>query len=174
MRIGTAAALAVTLSATATAAMGLTGPAVAAGALTGALTGAAAGALTLAGDPIPDEWKNRTSLRILPGRPRQNNDVRLFAHCPEAANHVIIGSTAFNLKGSTRLYREVGESLSDRGLARRSVSISYFALPGPHQVRMKCVAVTMNQKTRIRKIKLISRYAVPLLVRRFRMAQFFD
>ncbi|WP_345569552.1 hypothetical protein [Nonomuraea rosea] len=166
MRIGTAAALVVTLSATATAATGLTGPA--------AATGAPAGVRTLAGDPIPDEWKNRTSLRILPGRPRQNNDVRLFAHCPEAANHVIIGSTAFNLKGSTRLYREVGESLSDRGLARRSVSISYFALPGPHQVLMKCVVVTMNQKTRIRKIKVISRYAVPLLVRRFRMAQFFD
>ncbi|MFC4123089.1 hypothetical protein [Nonomuraea zeae] len=134
---------------------------------------AATAVRTTASGPSPDEWKKVTSLRILPDRPRQNNDVRLFIHCPTTANHVIIGSTAFNLMGSTRLYREVGESLSDRGLARRTVSISYYALPGHHQVHMKCVLVTMNKKTRIRKIKVISRCTVPIVVRRFRLAQFF-
>ncbi|MGW0803490.1 hypothetical protein [Nonomuraea sp. NPDC002799] len=126
-----------------------------------------------AGDGIPAEWRKRTTLRVLPGRPRQNSNVRLLGHCPTTADHAIIGSTAFNLKGSRRLYREVGASPSDRGLFRRSVSISYFALPGDHEVRMTCVNVTMNQKTRIRKIDVISRCSVPLEVRRFRIAQFF-
>ncbi|WP_336213777.1 hypothetical protein [Nonomuraea sp. LPB2021202275-12-8] len=124
-------------------------------------------------DPIPAEWKNLTSLRVLPERPRQNNDVRILAHCPVAANHAVVGSTAFTLKGSRRLYREVGAGLSDRGLARRSVSISYYALLGHHEVHMKCVKVTIDQKTRFRKIRVISRCSVPLLVRRFRIAQFF-
>ncbi|MER5318255.1 hypothetical protein [Streptosporangium roseum] len=126
------------------------------------------------GSDGPDGWKKRTSLRVLPQWPRQNNNVRILAHCPTTANHAVIGSTAFTLKGSTRLYREVGLGLSDRGLGRRAVSISYYALPGYHEVCMKCVKVTIDQKTRIRKIRVISRYSVPLQVRRFRIAQFFD
>ncbi|MFD8532402.1 hypothetical protein ACFV0L_33805 [Streptosporangium canum] len=133
-----------------------------------------AGIGAVTGDHIPAELKNRTSLRVLPEWPRQNNNVRILAHCPPAANHAIIGSTAFTLKGSTRLYREVGLGLSNRGLGRRAVSISYYVLPGDHEVCMKCVKVTINQKTRIRKIRVISRYSVPLQVRRFRIAQFFD
>ncbi|ACZ91615.1 hypothetical protein [Streptosporangium roseum] len=129
---------------------------------------------SVTGGSGPDGWKKRTSLRVLPQWPRQNNNVRILAHCPTAANHAIIGSTAFTLKGSTRLYREVGLGLSDRGLGRRAVSISYYALPGYHEVCMKCVKVTIDQKTRIRKIRVISRYSVPLQVRRFRIAQFFD
>ncbi|WP_162795182.1 hypothetical protein [Nonomuraea lactucae] len=133
-----------------------------------------AGIRPVTGDTIPDAWKKRTSLLVLPQRPRQNNVVRVFAHCPPAANHAIIGSTAFTLKGSSRLYREVGLGLSDRGLGRRSVSISYYAFLGHHEVLMKCVKVTINQKTRLRKVKVISRYAVPLKIRKFRISQFFD
>ncbi|MFC7647151.1 hypothetical protein ACFQX6_46470 [Streptosporangium lutulentum] len=74
------------------------------------------------GGQIPPELKNVTSLRVLPWNPRQNNNVRIFVHCPPTSNHAIIGSTAFNLKGSRRIYREVGLGLSDRGLGRRSAA----------------------------------------------------
>lgn len=123
---------------------------------------------------IPPALKNVTSLRVLPWDPRQNNNVRILVHCPPVSNHAIIGSTAFNLKGSRRIYREVGLGLSDRGLGHRSASISYFALPGYHEVCLKCVKVTMNQQTRIRRIRVVGRDSVPLLVRRFRIEQFFD
>ncbi|MEU8250254.1 hypothetical protein [Nonomuraea sp. NPDC048916] len=138
--------------------------------------GQAAGARTdppTTDDQPKDDWKKLTSLRVLPEWPRQNDVVRIFVHCPTEANHAIIGSTAFTLKGSWRLYREVGLGLSDRGLGRRSVIISYYALPGHHQVRMKCVKVTINHKTRIRKIRVISRCTVPLTVRRFSLSRFF-
>ncbi|MGV9776691.1 hypothetical protein [Streptosporangium sp. NPDC003464] len=140
----------------------------------GAVTPPPAGIGAITGDHIPAELKNRTSLRVLPEWPRQNNNVRIFVHCPPTANHAIIGSTAFTLKGSTRIYREVGLGLSDRGLGRRAVSISYYALPGYHDVCMKCVKVTIDEQTRIRKIRVISRYSVPLQVRRFDIGQFFD
>ncbi|MEV6868854.1 hypothetical protein AB0M44_48790 [Streptosporangium subroseum] len=123
---------------------------------------------------IPPALKKVTSLRVLPWNPRQNNNVRIFVHCPPVSNHAIIGSTAFNLKGSRRIYREVGLSLSNRGLGRRSAGISYFTLLGYHEVCLKCVKVTMNQQTRLRRIRVIGRDSVPLLVRRFRIEQFFD
>ncbi|GGO77598.1 hypothetical protein [Nonomuraea cavernae] len=123
-------------------------------------------------DSPPKDWKKVTSLRVLPELPRQNDVVRIFVHCPTTANHAIIGSTAFALKGSRRFYREVGLGLSDRGLGRRAVIISYYTLLGDHDVRLKCVKVTINQKTRLRKIRLISRCTVPLTVRRFRLARF--
>lgn len=126
------------------------------------------------GDHIPAEWKTRTSLRVLPHSPRQRNIVRIFAHCPKKANHAIIGSTAFTLKGSRRLYREVGLGLSDRGLGTRSASISYYALLGFHQVCMECVKVTIDQETRLRRIQVIGRDSAPLRIRRFRAEQFFD
>ncbi|MEV0385530.1 hypothetical protein [Nonomuraea sp. NPDC050643] len=128
----------------------------------------------VSGDTIPDAWKKRTSLRVLPEWPRQNDVVRIFVHCPTAANHAIIGSTAFGLKGSNRLYREVGLGLSDRGLGRRGVLISYYAKLGDHTVGLKCVKATVDHKTRISRSRLISRFDVPLRVRRFRVTQFFD
>jgi hypothetical protein len=123
-------------------------------------------------DPPPEDWKKLTSLRVLPEHPHQNDIVRIFAHCPVTANHAIIGSTAFALKGSRRLYREVGLGLSDRGLGRRAASISYYALLGHHEVRMTCVKVTIDPETRYRKIQVISRCTAPLTVRRFRLSQF--
>ncbi|MEU8143962.1 hypothetical protein [Nonomuraea sp. NPDC048901] len=123
---------------------------------------------------IPPELKNVPSLRVLPWDPRQASHVRIFVHCPPKANHALIGSTAFALKGSRRLYREVGLGLSDRGLAHRAVSISYSALPGFHGAHLKCVKVKMNQKTRIRRIRVLGRDATPLYVRRFSIWQFFD
>lgn len=127
----------------------------------------------MAGDPLPPDWKKVTSLRVLPYLPRQNNNVRIMVHCPTTANHAIIASTAFGLKGSRRPYREVGVGLSDRGLARRTASISYYALLGAHEVRLTCVKVTIDEKTRFREIRVISRCSVPIGVRRFRLAQFF-
>lgn len=124
------------------------------------------------GDPPSDGWKRRTSLLVMPQRPRQNNVVRILAHCPTSANHAVIGSTAFRLKGSARWYREVGLGLSDRGLGRRSVAISYYAPLGHHEVRMTCVKVTIDKRSRVSHRKVISRYAVPLQVRRFRVSQF--
>jgi hypothetical protein len=126
------------------------------------------------GNQIPPELKYVTSLRVLPWNPHQNDNVRIFVHCPPTSNHALIGSTAFNLKGSRRIYREVGLGLSDRGLGRRSAGISYFVLPGDHEVCLTCVKVTMNQQTRIRKIRVTGRDSVPLFVRRFRIEQFFD
>ncbi|MGW0593617.1 hypothetical protein [Streptosporangium sp. NPDC002607] len=123
---------------------------------------------------IPKALKNVPSLRILPPWPRQASHVRIFVHCPPSSNHAIVGSTAFNLKGSNRLYREIGVGLSDRGLAHRAASISYFALPGPHGACLKCVKVTMNKQTRIRRIRVTGRASAPLFVRRFSIWQFFD
>ncbi|WP_326645615.1 hypothetical protein OG884_13655 [Streptosporangium sp. NBC_01755] len=123
---------------------------------------------------IPKALKNVPSLRVLPPWPRQASHVRIFVHCPPSSNHAIIGSTAFNLKGSNRLYREIGVGLSDRGLAHRGASISYFALPGPHGACLKCVKVTMNKQTRIRRIRVTGRAFAPLFVRRFSIWQFFD
>jgi hypothetical protein len=128
---------------------------------------------TGSGDSPSDAWKKRTSLLVMPQRPRQNNVVRILAHCPTTANHALIGSTAFRLKGSARMYREVGLGLSGRGFGRRSVSISYYAPRGHHIVRMTCVKVTIDKKTRVSRVKVISRYAVPLQVRKFRISQFF-
>ncbi|MFG3437664.1 hypothetical protein ACGF0J_10515 [Nonomuraea sp. NPDC047897] len=124
------------------------------------------------GDPPSDGWKQRTSLLVMPQHPRQNDVVRIFVHCPTAANHALIGSTAFRLKGSARLYREVGLGLSDRGLGRRSVGISYYAPLGHHVVHLTCVKVTIDKRTRVSHRKVISRYAVPLQVRRFSLKRF--
>ncbi|MFJ2033909.1 hypothetical protein [Streptosporangium sp. NPDC087985] len=55
----------------------------------------------------------------------------------------------------------------------RSVSISYYALPGFHKVCLKCVKVTMNHETRIRRIRVVGRDSTPLYVRRFSIWQFF-
>jgi hypothetical protein len=123
---------------------------------------------------IPKALKNVPSLRILPPWPRQASHVRIFVHCPPSSNHAIVGSTALNLKGSNRLYREIGVGLSNRGLAHRAASISYFALPGPHGACLKCVKVTMNKQTRIRRIRVTGRASAPLFVRRFSIWQFFD
>ncbi|NUW44417.1 hypothetical protein [Nonomuraea rhodomycinica] len=122
--------------------------------------------------PLPKDWKKRTSLRILPQWPRQNDTVRVFVHCPTKANHALIGSTAFTLKGSWRIYREVGLGLSDRGLGRRGVGISYYAFPGDHLAHLKCVKVTIDEHTRLRKVRVISRFTVPLVVRPFRLRRF--
>lgn len=123
---------------------------------------------------IPEALKKVTSLRVLPPWPRQASHVRIFVHCPRGSNHALVGSSAFPQKGSTRLYREVGMGVSDRGLAHHSASISYFALPGAHGACLKCVKVTMNKKTRIRRIRVTGRASAPLYVRRFSIWQFFD
>ncbi|MFD1535968.1 hypothetical protein [Nonomuraea guangzhouensis] len=123
--------------------------------------------------PIPKALKKVAWLRILPGNPRQASHVRIFVHCPKKANHAIIGSTAFQLKGSRRIYREVGMGFSDRGLGHRGVSISYYALPGWHKALLKCVKVTINKKTRISRTRVLGRDAIPLYVRRFSIWQYF-
>nr|WP_055505780.1 hypothetical protein [Nonomuraea pusilla] len=118
-------------------------------------------------------WKRVTSLRVVPRRPQQNDVVRIFVHCPTQANHAIIGSTAFTLKGSRRLYREVGLGLSKRGLGRKGVVISYYALPGYHPVLLRCVKATMRKVSRIRRTRVVGRAAAPLVVRPFRLRRFF-
>ncbi|MFB9676195.1 hypothetical protein [Streptosporangium vulgare] len=123
---------------------------------------------------IPPWLKKVPSLRVVPMWPRQASSVRIFVHCPPKSNHAIIGSTAFNLKGSRRIYREVGLGLSNRGLGHRAVSISYFALPGFHKACLTCVKVTMNKRTRIRRIKVLGRDSAPIYLRRFSIWQFFD
>ena len=125
-------------------------------------------------NPIPKALRKVPSLRILPSRPRQGSHVRVFVHCPKKANHAIIGSTAFRLKGSRRIYREVGAGLTGRGLAHRSVSISSYALLGFHEALLKCVKVTINTKTRFSRTRVIGRDAIPLYVRRFSIWQYFD
>ncbi|MGP4101496.1 hypothetical protein [Nonomuraea sp. KM90] len=118
-------------------------------------------------------WQKLTSFRVSPEVPHQNDVIRVLLHCPVEANHAIVGSTAFTLKGSWRIYREVGVGLSGRGFGRRGVIISRYAPPGDHEVRMKCVKVTIDKATGLRKVKLISRAAGPLTVRKFRIGQYF-
>ncbi|NUT39625.1 MAG: hypothetical protein HOV86_06505 [Thermoactinospora sp.] len=131
----------------------------------------AAEAVTARGaDP---DWRKLTSFRVSPGAPHQNDVIRVLLHCPDEANHAIVGSTAFPLKGSWRIFREVGLGLGERGFAKAGVIISRYAPPGDHVVRMKCVNVVADEKTGLRKVKVISRSAVPLVVRPFRVRQFF-
>ncbi|MFF5110213.1 hypothetical protein [Streptosporangium sp. NPDC000509] len=123
---------------------------------------------------IPPWLKKVPSLRVVPTWPRQASSVRIFVHCPPNSNHAIIGSGAFNLKGSRRIYREVGLGLSNRGLGHRAASISRFVLPGSHGACLTCVKVTMNKQTGIRRIKVLGRASAPLYVRRFSIWQFFN
>ncbi|MEV4529402.1 hypothetical protein [Streptosporangium sp. NPDC049304] len=123
---------------------------------------------------IPPWLKKVPSLRVVPTWPRQASSVRIFVHCPPNSNHAIIGSGAFNLKGSRRIYREVGLGLSNRGLGHRAASISRFVLPGYHGACLTCVKVTMNKQTGIRRIKVLGRASAPLYVRRFSIWQFFN
>lgn len=118
-------------------------------------------------------WKKLTSFLVMPEAPHQNDVIRVLLHCPVEANHAIVGSTAFTLKGSWRRYREVGVSLSDRGFGKRGVIISRYAPPGDHEVHMKCVKVTIDKASGLRKVKVLSRGWAPLLVRDFRVRQYF-
>jgi hypothetical protein len=94
-------------------------------------------------------------------------------HCPDEANHAIVGSTAFTLKGSWRLFREVGVGLGEKGFGKAGIIISRYALPGHHTVLMKCVKVTADKVTGLRKVEVLSRSSAPLVVRVFRVHQFF-
>lgn len=97
----------------------------------------------------------------------------MLLHCPDDSNHAIVGSTAFPLKGSWRSYREVGVGLSERGFGRRGIIISRYAPPGHHEVHMKCVKVTIDKATHLRKVKVLGRASEPLFVREFRVKQYF-
>ncbi|TYB69088.1 hypothetical protein FXF51_07480 [Nonomuraea sp. PA05] len=118
-------------------------------------------------------WRKLTSFFVMPHAPHQNDVVRVLLHCPEEANHAIVGSTAFTLKGSWRIYREVGLGLTGRGFARDGVIISRYAPPGHHDVHLKCVKVTIDKATHLRKVKVLSRASAPLLVREFHVKQYF-
>ncbi|WP_026214991.1 hypothetical protein [Nonomuraea coxensis] len=144
------------------------------GAVAALLIGQVAVALPALADQIPPPWKHRTSLRVVPDDPQQNDFVRVFVHCPSPAEHATLTSTAFMLRSSWRPYREVGISLSNRGLGRKTVGISYFTPPGDYEVVLRCVQDKIDKKTRLKKLKLISWYVVPITVRPFRVAHFFD
>ncbi|GAA2206535.1 hypothetical protein GCM10009850_019930 [Nonomuraea monospora] len=138
---------------------------------------AAAAALTIvtatqahAGTP---PWRKLTSFFVMPHAPHQNDFVRVLLHCPDDSNHAIVGSTAFMLKGSWRTYREVGIGLSGRGLGRDGVGISRYAPPGHHEVHLKCVKVTIDKATHLRKVKVLGRASASLFVREFRVKQYF-
>ncbi|WP_237109578.1 hypothetical protein [Nonomuraea sp. MG754425] len=118
-------------------------------------------------------WQKLTSFKVMPYSVHQNDVVRILVHCPVEANHAIVGSTAFTLKGSWRAYREVGLGLGGKGFGKKGVIISRFAWPGEHEVHMKCVKVTIDKVTHVRKVKLLSSASADLLVREFRIRQFF-
>ncbi|MEW1847009.1 hypothetical protein AB0392_54430 [Nonomuraea angiospora] len=153
----------------------------------------ASGALPAPNDPLPADtgsgsnndsgdsadnttplWQKLTSLVVMPESPHQNDVIRVLMHCPTEANHAIVGSTAFPLKGSWRIYREVGASLSKRGFAKKGIVISRFAPLGDHDVNLKCVKVTIDRVIGVRKVKVLSEAVVPIYVRRFHVCQFFD
>ena len=119
------------------------------------------------------DWQNLTSFRVSPQAPHQNDVIRVLLHCPDEANHAIVGSTAFPIKGSWRIYREVGLGLGEKGFAKKGIVISRYAPPGRHVIRMKCVKVIADWPTGLRKVKVISRSAAPVVVRPFRLGQFF-
>ncbi|MEU8324517.1 hypothetical protein AB0C33_39690 [Nonomuraea sp. NPDC048881] len=142
-----------------------------------AVTVVVAGPAALAAaDTGPDgdtTWQKLTSFRVSPAAPHQNDALRLLIHCPSQANHAVVGSTAFPIKGSWRIFREVGVGLGGMGFGKKGVVISRYAPPGEHVVRLKCVKVTADWLTGLRKVKVISRSEVPLVVRPFRLGQFF-
>ncbi|MEU8362222.1 hypothetical protein AB0C27_40010 [Nonomuraea sp. NPDC048882] len=163
---------------TATAAATPTATAAATPTATAAATPTATAAATAAATDDNDnddepKWRKLTSFRISPEAPHQNDVLRVLLHCPVEANHAILGSTAFMLKGSWRRYREVGVGLTSRGFGRRAVIISRYAPPGDHVVRMKCVKVTIHKPSGLRKVKVLSRDALPLTVRHFHIGQYF-
>ncbi|GAA1634399.1 hypothetical protein GCM10009733_034250 [Nonomuraea maheshkhaliensis] len=143
--------------------------------LTAPPAAATATATATSTDDNDDEpkWRKLTSFRISPEAPHQNDVLRVLLHCPVEANHAILGSTAFMLKGSWRRYREVGVGLTSRGFGRRAVIISRYAPPGDHVVRMKCVKVSIHKPSGLRKVKVLSRAALPLTVRHFHIGQYF-
>ncbi|WP_185844897.1 hypothetical protein [Nonomuraea sp. WAC 01424] len=118
-------------------------------------------------------WQKLTSFRVSPDSPHQNDVIRILIHCPTQANHAVVGSTAFPIKGSWRMFREVGVGLGGLGFGKRGVVISRFAPPGEHEVRMKCVQVRADKLTGLRTVKVLSRSAVSLVVRPLRVGQFF-
>jgi hypothetical protein len=118
-------------------------------------------------------WQKLTSFLVRPQAPHQSDAIRVLLHCPIEANHAIVGSTAFPVKGSWRLFREVGVSLSGQGFGKAGIIISRFAPPGRHNVLMKCVKVTIDKATGLRKVKVLGRSSAPLVVREFRVRQFF-
>ncbi|MEU8397163.1 hypothetical protein AB0C28_18380 [Nonomuraea sp. NPDC048892] len=176
MRSITSVAAALALAAS-PAAVPLSAPPAAATAATTPTTTAATAAATAATDDNDNDdepkWRKLTSFRISPEAPHQNDVLRVLLHCPVEANHAILGSTAFMLKGSWRRYREVGVGLTSRGFGRRAVIISRYAPPGDHVVRMKCVKVTIHKPSGLRKVKVLSRDALPLTVRHFHIGQYF-
>ncbi|MEV4800606.1 hypothetical protein AB0K18_11375 [Nonomuraea sp. NPDC049421] len=124
-------------------------------------------------DDKTPKWRKLTSFFVSPESPHQNDVIRVLLHCPDAADHAIVGSTAFPLKGSWRTFREVGVGLTGRNFGRRGVIISRYAPPGHHDVSMKCIKVRIDKKTKIRKVKVISRASASLFVRPFRIRQYF-
>ncbi|MFI9595419.1 hypothetical protein [Nonomuraea sp. NPDC052265] len=135
--------------------------------------GPAALAEAASGQDGDTSWKKLTSFRVSPAAPHQNDAIRLLVHCPTQANHAVVGSTAFPVKGSWRMFREVGIGLGGMGFGKKGVVISRFAPPGEHEVQLKCVKVTADWLTGLRKVKVLSRSSVPLVVRPFRLGQFF-
>ncbi|GAB2933294.1 hypothetical protein ACFMQL_05545 [Nonomuraea fastidiosa] len=125
------------------------------------------------GDGKKPVWRTLTSFFVSPESPHQNDVIRVLLHCPDAASHAIVGSTAFPIKGSWRTFREVGVGLTGRNFGRRGIIISRFAPPGHHEVRMKCVKVRIDRKKGIRKVKVISRASASLTVRPFHIGQYF-
>ncbi|MEV0829229.1 hypothetical protein [Nonomuraea rubra] len=143
-----------------------------------AIVGMAAAAVLVTAAPGtahagPPPWRKLTSFFVTPYAPHQNDVIRVLLHCPDESNHAIVGSTAFPLKGSWLAYREVGVGLSGRGFGRRGIIISRYAPPGHHEVYMKCVKVTIDKATHLRKVKVLGRASAPLFVREFRVKQYF-
>ncbi|MFC5824589.1 hypothetical protein [Nonomuraea insulae] len=115
-------------------------------------------------ESAPPPLSKLSSFRVMPRVLHQKDVLRVLMKCPVRANHAVIGSTAFTLKGSWRSFREVGVNLSNGGFGKHAIPISRFAEPGHHDVHIKCVKVTLDHATGFKKVKLLSRASTPILI----------
>ncbi|MGW4423439.1 hypothetical protein [Streptosporangium sp. NPDC004631] len=108
-----------------------------------------------------------TSLRISPGRPRQDSDVRLIVRCPKKATDAVVFSKVLNDAGVRRHSTALGIGLNEDKYGHDTEDVGFDAPLGPRRVWMKCIKIDVDKETRSRKIEVISRARTAVLVRRY-------
>lgn len=108
-----------------------------------------------------------TSLRVLPGRPRQETDLRVITRCPKGSTDSVTFSKAFNDKGVRRHSTALGIGLNDDHFGHDTETVTFDAPLGPRRVWMKCVKVKVDKETRQRTVEVISRVRTAILVRKY-------
>jgi hypothetical protein len=115
-----------------------------------------------------DDW---TGVKVTPFRPRQDSDVRILVRCPKRSTNAIVAAKPFNPPGSRKFRRQKGIGITD-GRGFDTETVAYDALRGPRRVTLRCLKITVDEKTRHRTIELVSRSHTHIFVRKFRPGRF--